>query len=171
MATQESFFKKNAVALIITGVVVLPMVGCGGLLTLGAVAVALSGENQPVAMNTGQLQMPNQMQMQGQMQQGQMQMPQQQGPMMPYGGYSAYTPAMPSGGGGGGSWVQPYDAMKSTPGVNGFGQYIRDESTIQSTQTGEITPNVSNEIANPIVQSGEATVVNPDSTSSSSGSE
>ena len=44
---------------------------------------------------------------------------------------------------------------------------IRDESSIQDNQTGEISHNVDNSVANPMVESGEATVVSPAATTES----
>jgi len=83
----------------------------------------------------------------------------------PQAGYAA-QPGYPAGGQYGGGYVAPssapvdvtsgYEAQQRSQDISAraFGQYIRDETDVTDAQTGQITTNVPNEIANPAIESG-----------------
>lgn len=164
--------RKHGLILLAIGLPLLGMMGCTGLLVVAGVVVASQADGQ------GQREqaMPNDQQPTAPMPSGDEPIARDSDgsedappPQMPL-AFSGMNGGMPNIGDSP-NYVPSYDPMKSTAGTEAFGQMIRDQSSIQDNQTGEISHNVDNSVANPIVQSGEATVVNPDSTSSSSGSE
>lgn len=190
---------KVVLPLVIAGALLLPMMGCGGLLMLGAVGMAVNNAETdgPASMTSmqggypnpgyGNYPMPNTSynayeqgrgpMMQGGMPSMQRQMPigasgnegygQPDGaetngarmPTPPIGMAGGVSPTDTSGGMGG---VSTYDARADTPGVNGFSEYIRDQSTLQDNNTGEVVRGVDNTVVQPLVESGTASVVSSD---------
>jgi hypothetical protein len=145
---------KLALSLVIAGAVLLPLMGCGGLLVLGVVGAAMSGatpENAgPPMVRGGYTPQPG-------MPGGMNPQPGIPGGMAPMPG----SPGMMPGGGSGGE-VPQNNGMDSTPGVRGFNEYINDQSTIQDNGTGEVQHGVDNNVVQPLVDSGSASVVSSD---------
>jgi hypothetical protein len=176
--------KKHLIILLAVGLPLMGFMGCTGLLVVAGVVAAANQDGTEGSPQNLRGQLPMNQMGQGQLPQGNGGWQNTTGWQGNGGGWQGggvpMNGQMPINGGGGGfvpggdggSSLPSYDPMKNTPGVNGFNQYINDQSSIQDNQTGQITHNLDNSVANPIVESGQATVVSPDTSSaSSSGSE
>jgi hypothetical protein len=159
--------KKHGLILLAVGLPLLGMMGCPGLLVVaGAVAASQSdgeGRRERAMPNEAQPTVPSSPDTDSIAREtdGGEDAPKPPAPVA-FGGWSGGMPMGDSP-----NYVPSYDPMKSTAGTEEFGQMIRDQSSIQDTQTGEISHNVDNNVANPIVESGEATVVSPSATTES----
>ena len=154
--------KKHGLILLAVGLPLMGMMGCTGLLVVGGIVAASQADDQ----GQGDRTMANFSQSSGSTAFGGESVVREsgedegatmsQGPAT-FGGLSGGAPMGDSP-----NYVPSYDAMANTPGTRGFGQYINDTSDIQDNQTGEVSRDVDNGVANPIVESGQASVVNAD---------